>query len=114
MILATDETPALPQGIDALLPTWAQQLSLVTLLVIIITAWLRGWVITKAQNERDIAAERRIADIWQQNFEKATLLNEEMTKAFAPVLDSNAAILKAVEAVQREQEGLRERRGRSQ
>lgn len=108
-----DTSPAIPEGLDALLPPWAQQLSLVSLLIITIMAFVRGWVVTRAQNERDVAAERRIADIWQQNAEKSAQLTEEMTKALAPVLDSNAAILKAVEAVQREQEILRERRDRS-
>lgn len=103
---------AVPEGIDALMPTWAQQLSLLTLLILIVVAFLRGWVVTRSQNERDIAAERRIADIWQHNAEKSTELNAELTKAFGPVLDSNSAILQAVQAVQREQELLRERRDR--
>lgn len=106
------EAPVVPEGLDALLPPWAQQLSLLTLLVVIVTAFLKGWVVTSRQNERENEAERRIAEIWKLNYEKSTELNEKMTEAFAPVLDSNAAILKAVEAVQREQELLRERRDR--
>lgn len=112
MVLSADSTPV-PEGLDALLPPWAQQLTVLTLLILIVSAFLRGWIVTRAQNERDIAAERRIADIWQQNFEKSTELNQKMTEALAPVLDSNSAILKAVEAVQREQEMLRERRDRN-
>lgn len=106
------ETSAVTEELDALLPPWAQQLSLISLLVLIVTAFLRGWVVTRAQSERESAAERRITDIWQQTAEKSIALNEKMTDALAPVLDSNAAILKAVEAVQREQELLRERRDR--
>lgn len=105
------EIPAAPsEGLDALLPPWAQGLSLLSLLILIITAWLRGWVVTKAQNERDIASERRIADIWETNFNGATQLNQQLTQSFAPVLASNEAVLKAVEAVQDEQRRMRERR----
>lgn len=104
------EVPVPTEGLDALLPPWAQGLSLLSLLILIITAWLRGWVVTKAQNERDIAAERRVSDIWEANFNGATQLNQQMTQAFAPVLASNEAVLKAVEAVQEEQRRMRERR----
>jgi hypothetical protein len=91
---------AAPEGLDSLLPPWAQQLSLVSLLTIIIFAFLRGWVITRAQNERDIASERKISDIWQANAQQSMELNREFANAFAPVLEGNEAILRAVEAVQ--------------
>jgi len=105
------EVPAIPtEGLDALLPPWAQGISLLSLLILIIAAWLRGWVITKSQNERDIAAERRVSDIFESNLNKATELNQQLTQALAPVLASNEAVLKAVEAVQEEQRRMRERR----
>lgn len=94
------EVQAVPEGLDALMPPWAQQLSLLSLLVVIIMAFLRGWVVPRTQNERDIAAERKISDIWQSNAQQAMELNREFANAFAPVLDGNEAILRAVEAVQ--------------
>lgn len=97
------EVPAVPEGLDALLPPWAQQLSLLTLLVIIITAWVRGWVVTRAQAEREIEAERRISEIWKGNYEQSSQLNEQLTTAFQPVLESNAAILRVVESLQERQ-----------
>lgn len=100
-----EEAPSL----DALLPTWAQQLSLLTLLVLIVMAFLRGWVVTRAQAGREAEAERRIADVWKGNFEQASDLNKQLTDAFQPVLDQNAAILKAVEAVQARQLAAEER-----
>lgn len=103
------EVPANPEGLDALMPAWAQQLSLLTLLVLIVTAFLRGWVLTRSQAQREAEAERRIADIWKGNFEQSTLLNKQLTEAFQPVLDQNAAILKAVEAVQARQLAAEER-----
>lgn len=105
------EVSAVPtEGLDALLPPWAQGLSLVSLLVIITAAWLRGWIVTKGEYERGIAAERRVSDIWEANFNGATQLNQQLTQALAPVLASNEAVLKAVEAVQEEQRRMRERR----
>ena len=105
MFLAAEETPSL----DALLPPWAQQLSLLTLLVLIVMAFLRGWVVTRAQSGREAEAERRIADVWKANFDKSNELNQQLTEAFQPVLDQNAAILKAVEAVQARQIAQEER-----
>lgn len=93
------ETPV-PEGLDALMPAWAQQLSLLTLLVLIVTAFLRDWVVPRARAAREIEAERRIADIWKGNFEQATELNKQLTDAFQPVLEGQGALLKAVEAVQ--------------
>jgi hypothetical protein len=93
---------------DSLLPPWAQDLSLLGILVIVITAFLRGWVVTGKQNERDISAERRVSDIYENSATKQLELNQKITEALAPILDSNGAILKAVEAIQAEQERLRD------
>lgn len=101
MLIAVEPPPT--EGLDALLPAWAQGLSLLSILVLIITSWLRGWVLTRAHAEREIDAERRIADIWKANFEQATELNEQLTGALQPILESNAAILRAVEALQARQ-----------
>jgi hypothetical protein len=110
-VFISGEVPAIPtEGLDALLPPWAQGLSLVSLLIIIIVAWVRGWVVSKAEYERGVAAERRVSDIWEANFNGATQLNQQLTQAFAPVLEQNEAILKAVEAVQEEQRRMRDRR----
>jgi hypothetical protein len=98
-----------PPSLDALMPSWAQQLSLLTLLILIVAAFMRGWVVTRVQAARDAEAERRIADIWKANFEQSNELNKQLTKAFAPVLESNAAILKAVEAVQARQAAAEDR-----
>jgi hypothetical protein len=98
-----------PDGLDALMPAWAQQLSLLTLLILIVAAFLRGWVVTRAQAGREAEAERRIADVWKANYEQSSELNKQLTDAFAPVLESNAAILKAVEAVQARQAAAEER-----
>lgn len=106
------EVPAVPEGLDALMPAWAQQLSLVGLLILIVAAWISGRVLTRAQADRELEAERRIADIWKTNYEGATALNEQLSSAFAPVLESNAAILKAVEAVQDRQARQEEREER--
>ena len=106
MLLA--EVPQ-PEGLDALMPAWAQQLSLLTLLVLIVASFLRGWVVTRAQAGREAEAERRIADIWKANFEQLNELNKQLTQAFQPVLESNAAILKAVEAVQTRQAAQEDR-----
>jgi Na+-transporting methylmalonyl-CoA/oxaloacetate decarboxylase gamma subunit len=97
------EAPAIPEGLDGLLPAWAQGLSLLSLLILIVVAWLRGWVVTRAACDREVEAERRIADIWKANHDQASQLNEQLTGAFQPVLDSNAAILKVVEAMQNRQ-----------
>lgn len=102
------EVPA-PEGLDALMPAWAQQLSLLTLLVLIVVAFLRGWVVTRAQAAREAESERRIAGVWQANYERSTELNKQLTDAFQPVLEQNSAILKAVEAVQARQMAAEER-----
>lgn len=91
------------------MPAWAQQLSLVGLLIIIIAAFVRGWVITKRQNESDLASERRVSEIWQKNAETANSQVDRLTTALAPVLDGNAAILRAVTEVQEEQRRMRDR-----
>jgi hypothetical protein len=108
MVFLAESAPAIP-GIDALLPPWAQQISIIGLLVLIIMSWIRGWVVTRSQNERDVAAERRVSDIWESTATKALQVNQSFTEAFAPVLDQNEAILKAVTDVQEEQRRYRER-----
>ena len=103
------EVPAPTDGLDSLLPAWAQGLSLVTLLILIVVAFLRGYIVTRAQAGREAEAERRIADVWKANFEQSNELNKQLTQALQPVLESNAAILKAVEAVQARQAAAEER-----
>lgn len=110
MLLGDDAGSSVP-SLDALLPPWAQQLSLLGLLILIVIAFLRGWVITKAQNDSDIAAERRVSDIWESNAKDAAANNDKLIAALQPVLSGNEAILKAVSDVQDEQRRMRERRG---
>lgn len=110
-MLFAEEATSLTEGLDALLPAWAQQLSLLTLLLLIVTSFLRGWIVTRAQSQRELDAERRIADIWKSNFQQSTQLNERLTDAFQPVLEGQNALLRAVESLQRDQEE-RERRMR--
>jgi len=107
-MLLSDGSGDVP-NLDALMPAWAQDLSLVGLLLIIIVAFIRGWVVTRSQATREVDAERKIAEIWKTNFEQSTALNKRLTEAFQPVLDQNAAILKAVEAVQARQLAQEER-----
>lgn len=97
-------------SLDALLPPWAQQLSLLGVLMLIVMSFVRGWIVTKAQNERDIGAERRVSDIWEKNYIEANVNNEKLIAALQPVLASNEAILKAVSEVQEDQRRMRERR----
>lgn len=110
-MLIAAEVPAVPEGFDlnALMPPWAQQLSLLTLLILIVVAFARGWVITRTQADREVEAERRITEVWKGNYEGSNELNQQLTEGFQPVLDSNAAILKAVEALQDRQERAEER-----
>lgn len=110
-MLFAAEVPAVPEGFDlnALMPPWAQQLSLLTLLILIVAAFARGWVITRAQADREVESERRIAEVWKSNYEGSNELNQQLSEGFQPVLDSNAAILKAVEALQDRQERAEER-----
>lgn len=106
------EAPALPEGLDALLPPWAQQLSLLTLLIVVIAAFARGYVLTRAQADRELEAERKIADIWKTNHEQSLDLLTRQTDAFQPVLEQNAAILRALEALQDRQIQAEEREER--
>lgn len=100
-----------PEGLDALLPPWAQQLSLLGVLIIIIAAWARGWVLTRTQADREVEAERRIADIWERNATQAMEHQKQLAEGVvAPILEGNQAILRAVQALQSEQERVRERR----
>jgi hypothetical protein len=111
-MLLSAETGDVP-SLDALLPPWAQQLSLLGLLLAIVFAFMRGWVVTRAQNERDIASERRVSDIWEKNYRETTANNDKLIAALQPVLSSNEAILKAVSDVQEEQRRMRGRGGPS-
>lgn len=111
-VLFAEPTPGVPD-LNALMPAWAQQLSLVGLLILIIASFLRGWVVTKRQNDSDLASERRVSEIWQKNAETANSQVDRLTTALAPVLDGNAAILKAVAEVQEEQRRMRDRDDRT-
>lgn len=108
MVLFGEASPDVPD-LNALMPPWAQQLSLVGLLIVIVVSFVRGWIVTSRQNDRDIAAERRVSDIWEKNAEVANSQVDRLTLALQPVLDGNAAILKAVTEVQEEQRRMRER-----
>lgn len=103
---------ATPEGLDALMPAWAQQLSLLGLLILILAAWLSGRVLTRAQADREVEAERKIGDIWKGNFEQSNELNKQLTNALDPVLQSNAAILRVVESLQERQRAAEEREER--
>jgi hypothetical protein len=107
-VLFAEPTPAVPD-LNALMPAWAQQLTVLGLLILIVSAFLRGWIVTKRQNESDLAAERRVSDIWEKNAEVANSQVDRLTAALQPVLDGNSAILKAVTEVQEEQRRMRDR-----
>jgi hypothetical protein len=107
-VLFAEPDTAVPD-VNALMPPWAQQLTVLSMLVIIVSAFIRGWVVTRRQNESDLAAERKVSDIWEKNAEVANSQVDRLTAALQPVLDGNAAILKAVTEVQEEQRRMRER-----
>jgi hypothetical protein len=102
---------AVPDGIDALMPPWAQQLSLVGLLILIVAAFMRDWVISAARHEKEMASERKVSEVWEQNATRAAEVLTEFTTALDPVLKGNEAILKAVSDIQAEQRRYREERG---
>jgi hypothetical protein len=106
------EAAPIPDVVNEVLPPWAQGLSLVSLLTLVILAFLRDWVISAKRNEREVAAERRVSDTWESNYEKLSLSIDKLIVAFEPVLKSNEAILKAVTEVQEEQRRTRERGSR--
>lgn len=103
------EAAPIPDVVNDVLPPWAQGLSLVSILTLIILAFLRDWVISAKRNEREVAAERRVSETWERNFHQATENNDKLIAALDPVLTSNQAILKAVTEVQEEQRRTRER-----
>jgi hypothetical protein len=104
-----DAAASTPDALSELLPPWAQGLSLLSLLTLIVLAFLRDWVISAKRNEREVAAERRVSETWESNYKQAAAINEKLIAGFDPVLKSNEAILKAVTEVQDEQRRTRER-----
>lgn len=108
------EAPAVPDpsgvlDLGALMPPWAQQLTVVTLLVLIVAAFFRGWVITNSKHAEQMAREREIGEIYKKAAEDANANVERLSTAFSPILAQNDAILKAVTEVQEEQRRYRER-----
>jgi hypothetical protein len=102
---------AVPDGIDALMPPWAQQLSLVGLLILIVAAFMRDWVISSSRHEKEMASERKVSEVWEQNATRAIEVLQNFTEALEPVLRGNDAILKAVSEIQDEQRRYRNERG---
>lgn len=96
------EAPAIPD-LTAAIPPWAETVGVIGLLTLMVVAFLRGWVMTRAACDREVEAERRIGEIWKANHDQAAQLNEQLTGAFQPVLEGQSAILKVVESMQARQ-----------
>lgn len=85
------------------IPSWIGDMSLPTAIVLFGFMLARNWLYTSGQVNRLLDASQRVADLW----EKVATERQETIKLLAestePVIQGNAAILKAVEELQRQQ-----------
>jgi hypothetical protein len=102
---------AVTSGLDSVIPPGLEQISLVGLLLLIAVAFIRDWVISSTRHEKELATERKVSEVWEQNATSALALLKELTNAFDPVLKGNEALLKAVSEIQEEQRRYRDERG---
>lgn len=94
---------------DVSLPAWAERVSVVGLIVFFGLALARGWLMTSGQAERLLDSERRVSELYRQAAETSQANADRMVTAIEPVTAGNAAILRAVEEIQREQMAQRYR-----
>lgn len=98
-------------GLDSVIPPGLEQISLIGLLLLIMIAFVRDWIISSSRHEKELATERKVSEVWEQNATRALESLTEISKAFEPVLKGNEAILKAVSDLQEEQRRYRDERG---
>lgn len=92
------------------LPGWVGDLSLVGAIVLFGLALARNWIYTSGQVNRMIeaydkllASEQRVSELWRHNAEMQSENVNRLIEGLEPVTAGNAAILRAVEEIQREQ-----------
>lgn len=110
------EAPAVPDpsgvlDLGSLMPPWVQNISIVGILVLIVMAFMRDWVITKSRHDRELASRDEIASIYKKAAEDSNANVDKLSNGLTPVLAQNEAMLKAISEIQEEQRRYREERG---
>lgn len=97
-------------GINAIVPEWITDLGWVGIAILAVWAFATNKLYTAGQVEKLLAAERKVTDVWQESDRKTKEALERLIEELHPIADGNAAVLKAIEAVQASQAEDRARR----
>lgn len=98
--------------IPAAIPDWVSNVGVVSLILFFGLGLARGWWYTAGQVTRTIEQYEKVAKLWEQVATERKEINLILTQVTEPIIQGNAAILKAVEELQREQDTRRPDRTR--
>lgn len=101
MLLAA-ETPAELSGLLEI-PKMITDLGWVGVAILVTAMFATGRWMSRKQHEEIIEAEKEITAVWKQNAEELKPVVQELVRSLEPVAQGNAAILKAIEALQASQ-----------
>lgn len=99
-------------GIDQLVPQWITDLGWIGIAIIAVWAFATNKIYTAGQVERLLEAERKVTQVWEETSQKRQEAMDALIHELQPIAQGNAALLKAVEAVQATQVEDRLRRSR--
>ena len=95
------------------IPNMVTDLGWVGVAILVASMFITGRWMSRRQHEELMEKEREVTAVWKQNAEELKPALQELIEALAPIGQGNAAILKAVEALQASNEldrRFRERR----
>ena len=95
--------PELP----ATIPGWISDVGVVGLIIFFGLGLARGWWYTAFQYRNMKEQLEKVAEIWKQVAEERKKINELLTEGTEPIIQGNAAILRAVDELQKDYERYR-------
>jgi hypothetical protein len=96
------EVPAPPSELSGLadIPKMVTDLGWVGVAILVTFMFATNRWMSQGQHEKLMEKEREVTAVWKQNAEELKPALQELIESLAPIGQGNAAILKAVEALQ--------------
>lgn len=94
------------------IPSWLQDISLPGAIVLFGFALATNWLYTRGQVNKMMETAMLVAKLWETVAKERQETNTKLLESTEPLIQGNAAILKAIEELQRQNERNRHDRGR--
>lgn len=85
------------------IPAWLGNISLPTAIALFGLALARNWLYTRGQITELLSSAKQVSELWEKVAGERQETIKLLTEATEPVVQGNAAILRALEEIQRQQ-----------